>query len=70
MVPNTDLTHCTLKTPKLVILAKSAEPDQTPQHDASDQGLHCSQIVHHFSLRIFKSFRLTYAKSKLESSNI
>ena len=26
-------------------LANSADPDQTPQNAASDQGLHCLQIV-------------------------
>ena len=38
------LNHCSLETPKRV-LANRADPDQTPQNAASDQGLHCLQIV-------------------------
>ena len=36
------LTHCSRETRKR---ANSADPDQTPQNAASDQGLHCLQIV-------------------------
>ena len=32
-------------------LANSADPDQTPQNAASDQGLHCLQIVQPFFFR-------------------
>ena len=38
------LTHCSRETRKRV-LGNSADPDQTPQNAASDQGLHCLQIV-------------------------
>ena len=37
---------------------------------ASDQGLHCLQIVCHFSLKICKSHSRMYLKLKLDSSNI
>ena len=38
------LTHCSWETRKRY-LANSADPDQTPQNAASDQGLHSLQIV-------------------------
>ena len=41
------LTHCSLETPKKV-MANSADQDQTAQNVASDQGLHCLQIVRPF----------------------
>ena len=37
-------------TPKRVV-DNSTEPDQTPQNEASDQGLHCLQIVQPFCFR-------------------
>ena len=38
------LTHCSLETLN-GYLANSADPDQTPQNMATDQDLHCLQIV-------------------------
>ena len=38
------LTHCSRETVK-GYLANSADPDQMLQNAASDQGLHCLQIV-------------------------
>ena len=38
------VTHYSLETPKRVI-GKHADPDQMLQNAASDQGLHCLQIV-------------------------
>ena len=46
-LPRRLLTHCSRKTPK-EYLANSADPDQTPQNAASDQGLHCLQILQPF----------------------
>ena len=46
------LTHCSLETHK-GYLAKSADPDQTPQNAASDQGLDCLQTVQPFFSRNF-----------------
>ena len=41
------LRHFSLETTKRVIgkMADHADPDQIPQNVASDQGLHCLQIV-------------------------
>ena len=41
------LTHCSGR-PLKGYLANSADPDHTPQNAASDQGLHCLQIVQPF----------------------
>ena len=38
------LTHLSLETPKKVF-GKQCRPDQMLQNGASDQGLHCLQIV-------------------------
>ena len=46
------LTHWRLETPKRVT-ANSADLDQTPQNAASDQGLHCLQIVQQFSVGLY-----------------
>ena len=48
------------------------DPDQTPQNAASDQGLHCLQIVQLFfsSLGPSKSHSGTLLNLKLDSSNI
>ena len=49
------LTHCSQETRKRVTgkprVANSADPDQTLQNAASDQGLHCLQIVKSFFSR-------------------
>ena len=41
------ISHCSGETPERVI-ANSADPDQTLQNAASDQGLHFLQIVQPF----------------------
>ena len=45
------LTHSYLETRKRVI-ANSADPDQTPQNVASDQGLQCLLIGFYINFRI------------------
>ena len=45
-------------------MANSADPDQTPHKAASDQGLHCLQIVQPFSLGIPIWYSLTYLNRK------
>ena len=62
--------HFSLETPKGQ-LSNSADPDQTPLFTASDQGLHCLQIVKpFFSLGISKSHSMTHLKLKLDSPKI
>ena len=47
------------------------EPDQMLPNPASDQGLHCLQIVQPFSFRnIYIIYSLKYLKLKMDSSNI
>ena len=53
------------------LLANSADPSQMQQNTASDQGLHCLQIVQpFFFLGIATSYSLTYLKWNMNSSNI
>ena len=44
------LTHCSRETSKMVT-GNSADPDQMPHYAASDQGLHCLQIILQFLSR-------------------
>ena len=51
MIKRTVLIHCSLETPQKRLLANSTDQDQTPHSAASDQGLHCLQIVKSFFSR-------------------
>ena len=65
-----EINHCNRETPKRQ-LANSTDTDEMPENAASEQGLHCLQIVQAILLvGISKSHSLKYLQSKLDSSNI
>ena len=41
------------KLPQNGTLAKNVAPDQTPQNEASDQGLHCLHLMQEFLKKIW-----------------